>query len=123
MMTEDVRQYDRRKHARVVKDLFAVYATADPFKEGLFKTENISGSGILFRSRDPLKIGTVMAVNIHLPDYANPIPVEARVVRTDSSHQTPSTYDIGIAFTRFSDTDKKQLLGNLLTQDDFFLFR
>lgn len=121
-VVEQIRQYDRRRHARVVKDVFAVYATTDPFQEGLFTTENVSGAGILFRSRNSLKVGSLMNLNIHLPDRINPIPCEAKVVRSISTERDPSFYDIGIAFTKISELDKKQLVGNLFTQDDFYLF-
>ena len=120
-MMNEMRQYDRRKHARVVKDIFGVYAVTDPFQEGLFTTENVSGAGILFRSRDPLKIGSVMNLNIHLPDRVNPIPCEAKVVRTQLAEGS-SAYDIGLAFTKMTEPDKKQLVASLLTQDDFYLF-
>ena len=120
-VTEQMRRYDRRRHARVVKDVFAVYASVNPFQEGLLTTKNISGSGILFQSRDPLKIGTLLNLNIHLPDRINPIPCEAKVVRTNLSEEATS-YDIGIAFIKMAETDKKELVGSLFTQDDFYLF-
>ncbi|MFH1858493.1 MAG: PilZ domain-containing protein [Candidatus Omnitrophota bacterium] len=123
LIPEGIRQYDRRKHARVVKDLFTVYATPEPFQEGLFKTENISAAGILYRSQSPMKVGTAMNLNIHLPDTINPIPCEARVVRSEVNRHKALVYDIGLAFTRMADLDKRQLIGCLLTQDDFYLFR
>lgn len=118
----EIRHYDRRKHARVVKDVFAIYTTAEPFHEGLFKTENVSGAGILFRSQNPLAVGSLMNLNIHLPDCVNPIPCEARVVRSDVTPDHPTWFDVGLAFTRMTDRDKKQLVGNLFTQDDLYLF-
>ena len=121
-LTEQGRQYDRRKHARVVKDLFTVYAVTDPFQEGLFTTENVSGAGLLFRSRSPIKIGSNMNLNIHLPDRVNPIPCEGKVVRSATAEGSTPSYDIGIAFTKMNDPDKKQLVASLLTQDDFYLF-
>ena len=121
-MIGEMRQYDRRKHARVVKDIFTVYAMTDPFQEGLFTTENVSGAGILFRSRDPFKIGSLMNLNIHLPDRVNPIPCEGKVVRTHISEGDASAYDIGVAFTKMNEPDKKQLVSSLLTQDDLYLF-
>jgi len=119
---DQLRHYDRRRHARVVKDIYAVYATDAPFREGLFRTENISGAGILFQSQDPLKIGTLLSLNIHLPDRINPIPCEAAVIRSGTDGGTHPTYDIGLAFTKMTEKDKKELVGSLLTQDDFYLF-
>lgn len=119
---ENVRQFDRRKHARVVKDVFAVYATDHPYHEGLLTTQNVSGAGILFRSADPFRIGVLMNLNIQLPDRINPIPCEARVVRSIASAESTSSYEIGLAFTRMMDADKKELVGSLLTQDDRYLF-
>ena len=119
---QTVRQFDRRKHARVVKDIFTVYAIDNPYEEGLFTTQNVSGAGILFRSPDPFRIGILMNLNIHLPDRINPIPCEARVVRSISSDKSSSSYEIGLAFTKMAGADKKQLVGSLLTQDDFYLF-
>ncbi len=116
------RHYDRRRHARVVKDIFAVYATEEPFLEGLLTTENVSGSGILFRSQEALPVGSLMNLNIHLPDQMNPIPCEGRVVRAETVKNDPSSFNIGVSFTRIADADKKQLLRNLLTQDDLYLF-
>ena len=121
-MTEEMWQYDRRRHARVVKDLFTVYTIAEPFQDGLFTTKNVSGAGILFCSNDPLKIGILMSLNIHLPDRVNPIPCEAKVVRSSAAEGKGTSFDIGVAFTKMTESDKKQLIGTLLTHDDFYLF-
>jgi len=122
MNRDDIRQYDRRKHARVVKDIYTVYAMSEPFQEGLFMTENVSGSGMLFKTQDPMQIGISMMLNIHLPDRINPIPCEARVVRADLMNHEENTFEVGLAFTKIADSDKKELVSNLLTQDDFYLF-
>jgi len=121
-MTGEMRQYDRRRHARIVKDLFTVYTIAAPFEEGLFTTKNVSGAGILFRSSGSLKMGVLLNLNIHLPDRVNPIPCEAKVVRTCTTEGRSPSFDIGVAFTKITEADKKQLIGSLLTQDDLYLF-
>ena len=121
-LRDEVRPYDRRRHARVVKDIYTVYAAHDPYEEGLFKTENISGAGILFKSRNSFTIGAQLTLNIHLPDHVNPIPCEATVVRNISLSGEGASFNVGLAFTRITEKDKKDLIGNLFTQDDFYLF-
>ena len=115
------REYDRRRHARIIRDLYAVYAMDGPFQEGLCITENISGAGLLFRSQDPFRIGTELNFNIHLPNRINPIPCLAQVVR-NAPVENKNLFEVGVSFTRINPQDKKELVASLLTQNDLSLF-
>ena len=115
------REIDRRRHARIIRDLYTVYAMDGPFREGLCVTENISGAGLLFRSQDPFRIGTEMNLNIHLPQRVNPIPCQAQVVRTEFV-EDKKVYEVGLSFIRISSPDKRELVATLLTQNDLRLF-
>ena len=115
------RELDRRRHARIIRDIFAVYAMDGPFREGLCITENISGNGLLFRSQEPFRIGTEMTLNIHLPNRINPIPCQAQVVRSNPL-ETENVYEVGLTFVRISTQDKKELITSLLTQSDLRVF-
>lgn len=120
-VTNQSREVDRRRHARIIRGLYAVYAMDGPFREGLCVTENISGAGLLFRSQDPFRIGTEMNLNIHLPQRVNPIPCQAQVVRTEFV-EGKKVYEVGLSFTRMSSPDKRDLVAALLTQNDLRLF-
>ena len=120
-VTNQSREVDRRRHARIMRDLYAVYAMDGPFREGLCVTENVSGAGLLFRSQDPFRIGTEMNLNIHLPQRVNPIPCQAQVVRTEFIDDK-KVYEVGLSFTRISPPDKRELVAALLTQSDLGLF-
>ena len=115
------READRRRHARIVSDIYAVYAMDGPFREGICVTENISGAGLLFRSQEPFRIGTEMNLNIHLPNRINPIPCQAQVVRTEAVDDQ-NLYEVGLTFTRITPQDKRELVTSLLTQGDMSLF-
>ncbi len=115
------REVDRRRHARIIRDIYAVYAMDGPFREGLCITENISGAGLLFRSQEPFRLGTEMNLNIHLPNRVNPIPCQAEVVRSHPAYDK-NLYEVGLSFTRISTQDKRELLACLLTQNDLRLF-
>ena len=114
-------EVDRRRHARIVRDIYAVYAMDGPFREGLCITENISGAGLLFRSNDPFRIGTEVTLNIHIPNRINPIPCQAQVVRSHPLDDG-TLYEVGLSFTRISSQDKRELITSLLTQNDLSLF-
>ena len=120
-VSNQTREVDRRRHARIVRDLYAVYAMDGPFREGLCITENISAAGLLFRSQDPFRIGTELNLNIHLPNHINPIPCQAQVVRTDPL-EAENLYEVGLSFTRMTPDDKRELISSLLTQNDLSLF-
>jgi len=92
-----------------------------PFQEGLCITENISGSGLLFRSQQPFRIGTELNFNIHIPHRVNPIPCQGQVVR-NAQVDNRTLYDVGISFTRIAADDKRELVASLLTQNDLSLF-
>ena len=120
-VTNQSREIDRRRHSRIIRDLYAVYAMDGPFREGLCITENISGAGLLFHSQDPFRIGTEMNLNIHLPQRVNPIPCQAQVVRTEFV-EDKRVYEVGLSFTRISSPDRRELVAALLTQNDLRLF-
>ena len=115
------READRRRHARIVSDIYTVYAMDGPFREGICITENISGAGLLFHSDEPFRIGTEMNLNIHLPNRINPIPCQAQVVRAHPVEEK-NRYAVGLAFTRITPQDKRELISSLLTQNDISLF-
>ena len=115
------REFDRRRHARIVRDLYAVYAMDGPFQEGLCITENVSGAGLLFRSPQPFRIGTELNFNIHIPQRINPIPCQGQVVR-NSPLESKHLYEVGISFTRITGDDRRELVASLLTQNDLSLF-
>lgn len=78
---------ERRRFPRVREDCLIRFRRIDgesffgPTREGV--THNISGGGICFRSREELRIGEPVALDLKLPEFGSSIIALGRVVRCE----------------------------------------
>jgi len=65
--------------------------------EQLSVTKNISASGLLFISDEPISIGSILEVKIELPNGEEPIECLAKVVRIEESLENKN-YNVAVCF-------------------------
>jgi len=71
-------------------------------------TKNISASGLLFVANEPLTIGSILELNIELPDAEKPIECLARVLRVEEV-QEERAYDIAVCFLDITSAQRARL--------------
>jgi len=76
--------------------------------EHLSVTKNISASGLLFVSNEPLAIGSVLELIIELPDTEPPIECLARVVRIEELEEEKN-YNIAVCFLDITSAQRVRL--------------
>jgi uncharacterized protein (TIGR02266 family) len=73
-----------------------------------YRTENISASGMLLRGSAQLPVGTVLQLQVELPDDERPLRSTAEVTRT-TDPAIESVQGIGIRFTGFPEAERRRL--------------
>jgi diguanylate cyclase (GGDEF)-like protein len=70
------------------------------------KGKDLSLSGILFQSQNPMEIGTKIQLEVPIPSKDNPIILVGTVVRVEvfDNH-----YDIGVSFVQLQGADRREL--------------
>lgn len=69
---------------------------------------NIGSGGLLFRINDALPASTIIDMELHLTNVAEPLQAVGRVVRVEES-AVAGQYDIGIQFLEISRKDRETL--------------
>ncbi|MFQ5525969.1 MAG: TIGR02266 family protein [Thermoanaerobaculia bacterium] len=72
------------------------------------QTENLSESGVLIRTKEPLPVGSEVELELQLPGIDEPLQLSGRVVRHADPHRETSP-GMGIAFSTLS-TEAAELL-------------
>ncbi|MEW5692152.1 MAG: PilZ domain-containing protein [Candidatus Hydrogenedentota bacterium] len=101
---------ERRKYFRIEHKLITYYLTSrvmGDIGEGTV-TKNISGNGLLFQTDENIPVGTIIKIEIHLPDQRPPIVTQARVVWVEELEE--KKYDWGICFTDISREDQQRII-------------
>lgn len=80
------------------------------YLENITSIRNISGGGLLFKSRELLSIGTELEIKINFVALAKPILVLAKVVRFEADKKTKGSYRVGVVFTSIKDQDRKAII-------------
>lgn len=83
---------EHREHARVPIELKVVYTRVNRFFADY--TRNLSRGGAFVLSREPLPVGTRIALKLTVPSLEEPISLCGEVVR----HGTPAEPGMGIRF-------------------------
>ncbi|MCW5828067.1 MAG: diguanylate cyclase [Deltaproteobacteria bacterium] len=73
---------------------------------GIIATKNLSKNGLLFESKAPMPIGSIIELGIRLTQRKS-IRLKASVVRVESAGE--NRFDIGVIITRISAADRKAL--------------
>ncbi|MDD2752159.1 MAG: PilZ domain-containing protein [Candidatus Omnitrophica bacterium] len=77
------------------------YRLFDQVKEGPFILSavlNISASGLLFRTEEPLAADTILDLKINFPTLEEPIHTLAKVVRVKEIKARPRYFEVGAKF-------------------------
>lgn len=83
--------------------------TGREFKEELFSvTKNLSAGGLIFVSNESLPIGSVVELNIELPDGGENVKCLARVIRTSPSDKKEA-HDIAVCFLDITGAERTRL--------------
>ena len=70
------------------------------------KSKDLSLSGILFESENPMEIGTKIQMEVPIPNKENPIILVGTVARVEVFE---SYYDIGVSFVQLQGGDRREL--------------
>jgi len=76
--------------------------------EQLSVTKNISAGGLLFYADEPLPIGSILELNLELPDGKEPIECLARTVRIDEIEEEKN-YNIAVCFLDITGAERTRL--------------
>ncbi|HTT72309.1 MAG TPA: TIGR02266 family protein [Anaeromyxobacteraceae bacterium] len=104
---------EHREHARVPVELKVVYARMNRFFADY--TRNLSRGGAFVLSREPLPIGTRIALKLTLPSLGEPIALEGEVVR----HGPEAEPGMGIRFAWVDERARAEfeaLVGRLMRE-------
>lgn len=107
---------ERRKYARHSKEVVSYYEVVqspdDINTAGRMKSQDISEGGILFEGMELLQIGTIIKLELSLPEQAQPVRLMSRVVRVEEVVPYEK-YEIGVAFFNISD-EHRELIQRLI---------
>ena len=111
LLTKDARKADR---IELILKFYYSTSTNSKFLVPL-KTDNISGEGIKFKSKKPLKENTGVNIKITLKYpkktlFFNGIIVwckKTKITPKDSSKKTKNVYSIGVKFSKMTYNDRK----------------
>ena len=107
---------ERRKFPRLKTELFVRYKIINPPDEGLEgRTRNIGGGGICLVTREKIKPGTMLAMEIKFPYAVNPVLIKGRTVWTGESSLGLSPaghvqYDNGVEFLEITEENRQQII-------------
>lgn len=108
---------ERRRWPRVPaeRDLrFSLGAEAQP--KHASRMDNISVGGLLFETDEEVPVGTLLRLEIHIPDYhrprsgkavLGPITTLGTVVRTEAAEG--DRYRIGVCFVNMAERDREEV--------------
>lgn len=85
------------------------------------KTLNISEGGLLFLSSHPLKKDDLIILKMPLQNKI--FRVKAKVMHIDKDSESPSLFNIGVSFYRYSDAFKVKLIEQLYLIDEYRMLR
>lgn len=85
------------------------------------KTLNVSEGGLLFLSRHSLKRGDLIILKMPLQNKV--FKVKAKVMHANKDEASPSLFNVGVSFYRFSDAFKVKLIEQLYLIDEYRMLR
>lgn len=104
---------ERRKYSRVGAVLEIRYKAEDEFKNGTCTSLDISIGGIGLGLQEKINPGTILELEIRLPDTPYPLFVKGRLIwcfkAPEAEEGAIIAYRAGITFTEVSDAAKKRL--------------
>ncbi len=109
---------ERRKFHRVKKEFITYFeiveSDLDVNLAGKMKSQDISTGGMLFEGSTMLSMGSVLKLDLQVPENKKPLRVFARVVRLEEITEDIK-YEIGVVFVNLTD-DQKRIVQQILGQ-------
>ncbi len=118
------KKVERRKYRRVKSDFDIKIDTAIDVMEirnysvTTGKSIDISATGVLFRSKKLVELGTIIKITFLIPNSFEFFEDKAKVVRTEINPDN-ETYDIGIEFADLNNNDADELNYYVLKKEGF----
>ena len=114
-MKEENSSGEKRRYTRVSVDAYvaATLISEDVFREKVFIGKEMSPEGIFLVSREAFALGSIMRLEVHTPTTAEPIKIEARVVRVAKDEKSQAPVGVGLVFTKINEADRKELFKHL----------
>lgn len=115
---------ERREFPRLNVELFVRYKIVRPPEQEVeAKTKNISGGGVCLITREQLKPGVILAMDIKFPHSTQPALVSGRVVWSAESGLGPSPagherFDNGIEFVEINDLDRQRIIEHVNSEQE-----
>ncbi|MEW6200575.1 MAG: PilZ domain-containing protein [bacterium] len=98
---------ERRKYVRVISNLALRYKIEEEFVTGA-GSYDIGGGGIRIITGEGIPAGSVLSVEIDLPDHARTIPARARVVWAQDMGN--GFWEVAMEFTEIEARDRDKVL-------------
>ena len=117
---ENTRQFKRMNSYYLVR--YKTVGGADPDRNVLASTRNISAGGILLRTYDEVKPKASLEIEMYMPNIGKTVRVLGEVVRALKVPGTDS-YEIGICFKKIEEDVKQSIDSYIREIEDIYLER
>lgn len=110
---EEISAPDRRVNERLEIGLKVIYSRFKPgqveaiIREG--STSNISSGGMLFRADRSYDSGTILDLELELPEGIDNIKCLARIIRCDQIGQEERKYNIAVCFLDLPNSERSRI--------------
>ena len=102
---------EKRKFKRFDAYMSVRYKVADPQKKsGISLSKDLSREGIKITSTDPIKEGTILDLEIDIPDDPKPVFTTGEVVWTKRLDGDENNFEQGVRFLMMDPVDKFRVL-------------
>ncbi len=115
---------ERRKFPRITVELIVRYKLLTAAEQQVnAATKDISAGGVCLITREEIKVGTRVAMEIKFPRSPNPVLIQGQVMWSNKSRLGLSPaghvqYNNGFEFTQMNDTDRQHLLDNIKLEQE-----
>ena len=102
---------ERRKFKRFDAYMSVRYRLPDsPESRGMALSKDLSRDGLKMNVPTPLPMGSVLDLELDIPDDPKPVRTTGKVVWTETVQEKDQGYDIGIRFMMMDPVDKFRVL-------------
>ncbi|MCK4233328.1 diguanylate cyclase [candidate division WOR-3 bacterium] len=99
---------EKRKFERASTDWDINFRILKEKKVKTAKLKNVAGGGLLFESKKPIPIASVLDITLKSPSSEEEVSAQAKVARLEVKEN--GMFDIGIIFTKIDPEDQKKIV-------------
>jgi len=105
----DKRKYKRfKKEVEIHFEMITAMGDSPAIPDsGDSRSINVSMGGVLFETKKPIPVSSIIECQFHIAGFKEPIYAKAKIVRVEELYT--NKYDLGIQFIAISDDDRKVL--------------